>query len=208
MTLKLSDCGVTLNYEVSFVSSPYHLPTVGSAHIKLELSGDDVEFISFAKDKFHGVQQGRSFSSISSKAADKICHLLKWLRKEDDLETYLCLPGWDQIDYFSKSHSFPRGLETLTTLQRHRHFRSEAIEVVTLQGSKQQNQSHALFGDLMDNDEGEDNLFDAILSWASSVIVERTTYVKILPVKNDDLTYYLVIRVLRCSVVSVILFHV
>jgi hypothetical protein len=56
----------------------------------------------------------------------------------------------------------------------------------------------------MENDEGEDNLYDAILSWASCVIVERTTYVKVLPARNDDLTYYLIIHVLRCSAVSLV----
>lgn len=120
MTLKLADRGVTVHYELSFVSSPYHVPTVGTAHIKLELSGDDVEFILFIKSKFQegAVQQSRNLSSVSEKAADRICKLLKWLRKEDYLETYLCLPGWGHIDYFAKDHSFLRRLETLSTLQR------------------------------------------------------------------------------------------
>lgn len=120
MTLKLADSGVIVHYELSFVSSPYHVPTVGTAHIKLELSGDDSDFILFVKNKFQeGVnQQGRSISAISSRAADRICKLLKWLRKEDYLETYLCLPGWGQINYFATDHSFLRRLETLSTLQR------------------------------------------------------------------------------------------
>jgi hypothetical protein len=99
MTLKLSDCGVVLHYEVSFVSSPYHIPTVGTAHIKLELSGDD-DFIAIVKKRFisqHGtdnlMMQGRRVPAISKAAADKICKLLRWIRKEDYLDSYLCLPG-------------------------------------------------------------------------------------------------------------------
>ena len=123
MTLKLSDCGIMLHYELSFVSSPHHVPTVGTAHIKLELSGDDVDFVSLVKRKFiqHGQEstshQSRIVSAINTKAAEKICKLLRWVRKEDYLDSYLCLPGWGDTDYFMKDHSFLRRLETLTMLQ-------------------------------------------------------------------------------------------
>lgn len=125
MTLRLGDCNnVILHYEVSFVSSPYHLPMVGTAHVKLELSGEDIDFISLAKKKFlsqHGQDNtmlGRGVPASSTKAAEKVCKLLRWIRKEDYLESYLCLPGWGEIDYFTKGHSFLRRLETLTMLQR------------------------------------------------------------------------------------------
>lgn len=125
MTLQLAECGVVLHYEVSFVSSPYYVPTVGTAHIKLELSGDDVDFISLVKRKFIShlgqestMHKGRSVSAVSIKAAERICKLLRWIRKEDYLDSYLCLPGWGDIDYFGREHSFPRRLETLTMLQR------------------------------------------------------------------------------------------
>lgn len=98
--LPLLDWGVVVHYEVSFVSSPHHTPTVGQALIKLELSGDDSEFLQTVKKVFnsnHGtasvVMRGSRVSASSKAAADKICKLLRWTRKEDYLESYLCSPG-------------------------------------------------------------------------------------------------------------------
>jgi hypothetical protein len=121
MTLKLTDVGVVLHYEVSFVSSPYHVPMIGTAHIKLELSGDDKDFIALVKKTFitqDSSIQGRPVSAISKAAAERICKLLRWIRKEDYLDSYLCLPGWGDIDHFAKGSSFLRRMETLTMLQR------------------------------------------------------------------------------------------
>ena len=90
--------GVFVHYEASFVSSPYHVPTVGQAHIKLEISGTDSDFIQTVKKLFvsHGnevVVHGRRVPLSIKVAAEKICKLLRWTRKEDYLESYLCLPG-------------------------------------------------------------------------------------------------------------------
>lgn len=90
--------GVFVHYEASFVSSPYHIPTVGQAHIKLEISGSDSDFIQTVKKLFvsHGnevVLHGRRVPLSTKIAAEKVCKLLRWTRKEDYLESYLCLPG-------------------------------------------------------------------------------------------------------------------
>lgn len=90
--------GVFVHYEASFVSSPYHIPTVGQAHIKLEISGSDSDFIQTVKKLFvsHGnevVLHGRRVPLSTKVAAEKVCKLLRWTRKEDYLESYLCLPG-------------------------------------------------------------------------------------------------------------------
>lgn len=90
--------GVFVHYEASFVSSPYHIPTVGQAHIKLEISGSDSDFIQSVKKLFvsHGnevVLHGRRVPLSTKVAAEKVCKLLRWTRKEDYLESYLCLPG-------------------------------------------------------------------------------------------------------------------
>jgi hypothetical protein len=81
-----------------------------------------------------------------------------------------------------------------------RHFRTETVEVVTIKGSKDDNR--ALFSDLMETDEGEDNLWLALTGWVTGTIIDRTAYYKVLPHKTDDLTYYLVIHVVRCRDVS------
>ena len=105
LVLRLADCGVAVHYEASFVSSPHHVPMVGSCHIRLELSGEDAEFLQMVKKMFeahqysHGaienilsLQGTRRMSASTKAAADKICKLLRWTRKEDHLEKELCMP--------------------------------------------------------------------------------------------------------------------
>ena len=123
LVLRLADCGVTIHYEASFVSSPYHIPTVGQAHIKIELSGEDAEFIQMAKKMFVSHQQGarRVVSTSAKAAADKICKLLRWTRKEDYLESYLCT-GWGDVDHFKTGSKFLQRLMSLSSLARYRHF--------------------------------------------------------------------------------------
>ena len=209
MVLCLTDCGIAVHYEVSFVSSPYHAPMVGTAHVKLELSGDDVDFIQTVKRMFishHGadsiMQQGRRISAVSKAAAEKICKLLRWIRKEDYLESYLCLPGWGDINHFADGSSFLRRLESLTSLQRYRHFRSETLEAVIAGGSPFENRE-SLFGDIMEPNNGEDEMFSALSSWSTGIISDRKIYLKeVFPAQDDDLAYYCIVRVLQSPVVS------
>lgn len=71
--------GVTIHYEITFLSSPYHIPTVGQAHVKLELSGDDSEFLHIVKKMFASnsgsdkvMFHGRRISDYSKAAANTI----------------------------------------------------------------------------------------------------------------------------------------
>ena len=100
LAMRLLDFDVVVHYEVSFVSSSHNTPTVGQAHIKLELSGEDIEFLQTIKKVFslnHGsesvMMRGSNVSALAKTAVDKICKLLRWTRKEDYLESYLCSPG-------------------------------------------------------------------------------------------------------------------
>lgn len=89
--------------------------------------------------------------------------------------------------------------QRLNQISVSRHFRCETFEVIAIQCSQNnQNRDYALFSDVMQTDEGEDNLYEAISSWATGMIENRTTYFKTLPPKTDDITYYLVIHVKRC----------
>ena len=100
LAMPLLDWGVVVHYEVSFASSPHHTPTIVQAHVKLELSGDDSEFLQTVKKLFtsnHGSEsapmRGSRVPASLKVPADKICKLLRWTRKEDFLESYLCSPG-------------------------------------------------------------------------------------------------------------------
>ena len=61
------------------------------------------------------------------------------------------LSRWGDINHFAPGASFLRRIESLTMLQRHRHFRSEIFEVVTLGGSTHENRERAfaLFSDAL-----------------------------------------------------------
>jgi hypothetical protein len=76
------------------------------------------------------------------------------------------------------------------------------MEVVAVKGSKHENhdRNYALFSDLMETHEGEENLFDAISDWSTGLIDENKMYYKVVfPAKDDNLTYYLIIYVTRCQ---------
>ncbi|KAL7554217.1 hypothetical protein ACHAWF_017632 [Thalassiosira exigua] len=199
------DSGILLHYEASFVSSPYHQPRVGQAHIKLELSGGDIDFIQTVKKMYHGADvmaSGRRIlASMSAKAdADKICKLLRWIRKEDYLESYLCLPGWGDINHFAAGSSFLGRLQSLSTLQRFRHFRSETFEIVTTSPPFFE-QSESLFSDVMD--QSEDAIHSILSDWSTGTITDRDMYFKeIVPAQDDDLAYYCIIRVVHSNEVS------
>jgi hypothetical protein len=114
------------------------------------------------------------------------------------------LSRWGDINHFAPGASFLRRIESLTMLQRHRHFRSEIFEVVTLGGSTHENRERAfaLFSD-MDTDSGEDEMQTVLSEWSTGCITEGTMYFKkVFPAQDDDLAYYAVIRLVRSHLVS------
>jgi hypothetical protein len=92
----------------------------------------------------------------------------------------------------------------MSTLQRYRHFRSEEFEIVLLGPSFYERiTSMSNFGDVMDLNHGEDELYSALATWSTGFITERETYFKVVnPAKDDDLAYYCIIRVNQSSKVS------
>lgn len=209
--LSLADCGVTIHYEITFLSSPYHIPTVGQAHIRIELSGDNSDFLRIVKMMFTSnsgsdkvMLQGRHVSDQSKAAANRVCSILRWTRKEDYLESYLSMPGWGSVNHFAPGSAFLSRLESMSTLQRYRHFRSEEFEVVMLGPSFYERITNmSIFGDVMDLNHGEDELYSALATWSTGIITERYTYFKVLnPAKDDDLAYYCIVRVNQSSKVS------
>jgi hypothetical protein len=191
LVLTLADSGVKIHYECTFLSSPYHIPTVGQAHIKLELSGDDIDFLQIVKKIFgtntgtgNMMLRGRRVSDSSKAAANRICTILRWIRKEDYLESYLCMPGWGSIDHFAVGSSFLSRLDSMSKLQRFRHFRSEAFEIVTI-GPSCHEKSANIFADVEQN-KGEDEMYSALAMWATGVISDRESYFKIITPAQDD----------------------
>ena len=148
------------------------------------------------------VQQGKRIPAASMAAAEQICKLLRWIRKEDYLDSYLCLPGWGDVDHMTPGSSFLRRLETLSSLQRHRHFRSETLEVVTTGGGNPYERAESIFGD-MEQNSGEKELLETLGSWSTEVISDAKIYLKeITRAKEDDLAYYCILRVSQCPELS------
>eukprot|EP00985_Skeletonema_marinoi_P002148 scaffold875_cov121-Skeletonema_marinoi.AAC.1 len=148
------------------------------------------------------VQHGKRIPAASMAAAEQICKLLRWIRKEDYLDSYLCLPGSGDVDHLSAGSSFLRRLETLSRLQRHRHFRSETLEVVTVGGGNPYERAESIFGDMEQNG-GEKELLETVASWSTEMISDGEIYLKeITHAREDDLAYYCIVRVSHCPEVS------
>jgi hypothetical protein len=191
LVLHIAECGVAIHYECTFLSSPYHVPTVGQAHIKLELSGDDADFLQTVKKMFGSntgsekmMIRGRRVSASLKAAANRICTIVRWIRKEDYLESYLCMPGWGSINHFAPGSSFLGRLSSMSRLQRFRHFRSETLELVTI-GPSYYEKKVNIFGDVEQN-KGEDEMYSALLIWSTGVITDRESYFKVITPAQDD----------------------
>jgi hypothetical protein len=192
LVLYLEDCGVAIHYECTFLSSPYHIPTVGQAHIKLELSGDDTDFLQTVKKMFGSntgsekmMLRGRRVPASSKAAANRICSILRWIRKEDYLESYLCMPGWGSINHFAPGSSFLGRLDAMSRLQRFRHFRCETFEIVTV-GPSHYEKNKNIFDDAMEQNKAEDEMYSALAIWSTGVISDRESYFKVITPAQDD----------------------
>lgn len=114
------------------------------------------------------------------------------------------MPGWGSINHFAPGSAFLSRLESMSTLQRYRHFRSEEFEIVMLgPGYYERNASISILGDVIEQNHGEDELYSALATWSTGFISERETYFKVIsPAKDDDLAYYCIVRVNQSSKVS------
>ncbi len=105
------------------------------------LSGDDADFLQTVKmfrsntgsEKI--MIQGWHVSASLKAAANIICTIVRWIRKEDYLESYLCMPGWGGINHFAPESSFLGRISSMSRLQGFHHFRSETLELVTVRPS-------------------------------------------------------------------------
>jgi len=87
------DLGNVLHYELSYSALPGHNHAVGFAHIKIELSGD-AAFVQTVKNDFlmQSTARARPLVTMVQQVSFRLCELLRWIRKEDMLQSYLA-PG-------------------------------------------------------------------------------------------------------------------
>ena len=190
--------GIVVHYEFSYVASPFYNVLVGSAHVKIELSGDP-SFIQSVKNDFinHQVGQMRDQGTVAQRISGQLCKFLRWIRKEDAFDSYLTPREWNV--QLQSGSNFLRRLGIMSSVQRHRHFDVDSsIEVVCVGGDPFSNQE-SLLSEFIQEENGEDELFETIEEFSTQTIIERECYIKQLPSSRRDLVMYCLINVKRSS---------
>ena len=197
------ELGTVIHYELSYKALQDQSPLQGVANIKIELSGEK-SFIQTVKNDFISnaghAQRGRP-STLAMKASARLCKVLRGVRKEDCLQAYLCPLSWtDKIT--TADCTFTRRLGTLSQLQRRKHFRLDAFDVVCVGRMPYELDDYQLLSEFIVFDNGEQELFKSLSEWSTQTIEEKNRYVKRLSSSRDDLIAYCVIEVTRSGSTS------
>ena len=193
--------GTILHYELSFKALPNQNHMVGTAHVKIELSGDPGFIQSVKNDFLRQVPDGskRPFT-MAQKISARLCKVLRFIRKEDCLESYLCPPARWSDQLASPDAPFVRRLEMLTHLQRRRHFQFDEFDVICT-GRMPYASDDDFLSQFMAVDNGEQELFDGVGSWSTQTIKEKNRYVKTISDFGGN-TGYCVIEIRQSPVAS------
>lgn len=188
------ELGTVLHYELSYKALSGESHEVGSAHIKIELSGDTA-FVQTVKGDF--LRQGPEVRpyTMAQKVSARLCQIMRWIRKEDILQSYLSPPsGWtDQLS--SPESPFARRLGTMTTVQRRRHFRSDEFDVICTGHLPYTLEEDDFLSEFVSTDNGEQELLELVDSWSTQVInKDESRYVKATS-SPDGMTHYFLIEV-------------
>lgn len=187
------ELGTILHYELSYKALPNQNRLVGSAHVKIELSGDPGFIQSVKNDFLRQFPDGRPLN-MAQKVSAKLCTVLHWIRKEDCLQSYLCPPlQWsDQLS--SPDVPFVRRLGTLFPIQRRRHFQVTEFDVVCTGRMPYAYDDDDFLSEFMAGGNGEQELVDAISEWSTQTITEKSKYIKRTDT-SDDMNGYCVIEI-------------
>ena len=186
------DNGTALHYEVSFKSLHGQHHEVGSAHIKIELSGE-TNFVQAVKNDFLSQNSDSRPSTLAQKVSARLCQVMRWIRREDILQSYLSPPvKWtDQLT--SSEAPLSRRLGGMTRLQRRRHFRCDEFDVICTGQMPYMLEGGAIFSEFVSVDNGEQELLSLIQDWSTQVINrEELRFVKARTSKDGTTSYILV----------------
>lgn len=208
------DLGSTIHYELSYKALPQNENGVvgrqpnlhrliGFAHIKIELSGDAVFISSVKNDFLHPQQQqqgaGLRGRTMAQQISARLCTHLRWIRKEDMLQSYLSPVRWsDQLS--SSDTPFIRRLGSLSEHQRRRHFCLDEIDCV-LVGRMPWEEDDFFLSEFRDDDDGEQQLVEALEDWSTQTIREGQCFVRQTNAVNG-VAGYCVIELFRSPVAS------
>lgn len=191
--------GTVLHYELSFTALSGRDHTVGSAHIKIELSGN-LDFIQSVKNDFlrqPSVQESRPFT-MAQKVSSRLCKKLRWIRTEDLKCSYLSPPTQWSDQLGSPDHPFVRRLAALTPLQRRRLFQFHEFDIV-FTGQMPYAIDRDFFSGFIEVDNGEQELFEHLSDWSTQTILPDSRYVKQMSALNG-MTSYCVINIEKSKI--------
>jgi hypothetical protein len=181
------ELGTVLHYELSFraLSNQNHM--VGSSHIKIELSGDSGFIQSVKTDFLRQTQDARPFT-MAQKISARLCQVLRWIRREDCLLSYLCPPMvWpDQLPI-----PFVRRLDTMSTLQRRRHFTVDEFDVIC-RGRMPYAVGDDFLSEFLSLDNGEQELFEFMNEWSTQIVQKDSVYIKRTSGYDNTTSYCLI----------------
>ena len=193
------ELGTVLHYELSYKSLPNQSHMVGVAHIKIELSGEP-GFIQGVKNDFLRQSHLGKPVTMAQQISARLCKILRWIRMEDCLQSYLCPLRWsDQLS--EPDTPFARRLNALTPLQRRRHFRFDQFDVVCT-GRMPYAHDDGFLSEFVGMDDGEQELKETLHKWSTRVIEEGRRYVKKTDIANNNLANYCVVELVRSPLAS------
>lgn len=152
----------------------------------------------------HAAGQRRPVT-LAQQVSAKLGRLLRSIRKEDLLQSYLSPLKWS--DQLLKADSpFVRRLGTLTRQQKVKHFRYDEFDCVCV-GRMPYAQDADFLDAFQDSDTGEEDLLEAISSWATRRVrsghrENAVTFIRKLGVGLDGLPSYCLLSVERSRVAS------
>jgi hypothetical protein len=188
------DAGVILYYEISYKSLVGMNNMIGFAHVKIELLGNPSLIQLVKRDFVHG--NFGSSKSNDQQVSDSICKLLRWMRKEDTLQSSLTPIRWgDQLK--SPDSPFVKRLGTLSALQERRHFRLDEFDCVCVGNMPYDAGEHDFLSDFRDQDDGSEQLIEALEGWSSQCIKKRECFVKQTISEEHSLPAYCVVKIAR-----------
>eukprot|EP00934_Nitzschia_sp_Nitz4_P004171 Nitzschia sp. Nitz4//scaffold20_size174350//160042//170970//NITZ4_002134-RA/size174350-augustus-gene-0.39-mRNA-1//1//CDS//3329541905//4161//frame0 len=163
--------GTVLHYELSYKALPNRNHVVGSANVKIELSGDPV-FVQTVKNDF--LRQGQEIRPVTmtQKISARLCKVMKWIRQEDILQSNLCPPQTWSDHFILPNAPFCRMLDSMESLQRRRHFRSYDFDVICI-GNMPYVKDDEFLSEFASTDSGELELMELLNSWASPVVEHK-----------------------------------
>ncbi len=186
------ELGTALHYEVSYKALAGRSFLVGSAHIKIELSGE-ATFVQTVKNDF--LRQGPEVrpNTMAQKISARLCQVMRWIRREDILQSYLSPPFQWTDQLASPESPFARRLGTMTLLQRRRHFRSDEFDVICTGQMPYMLEDDDFLSKFVSYDNGEEELIDLIKDWSTQIInEEKSRFVKASTTPEGTTSYFLI----------------